>query len=155
MPRHPDAGLRVALDQRRRTLEDAQHVLFTHERRVNEELAVLTSCEQRVEMVLHQIDVAQHPEPGEPLSVVTLGDLERLLLVCEQQLRVQAGRVDQVRAEADEARAVVAAAHQQVRVLELVLESRAAQRAEQQRRAEQRLTDETAARVHSRAQVRR
>jgi flagellar export protein FliJ len=154
MARHPDAGLLVALEQRRRALEDAQHTLFMHERRVNEELAVLATGEQRVQTVLQQIDQAQRPEPGQPLSVETLGDLERLLLRCEEQVRLQAERVALVRAEADEARKVVATAHQQVRALELVLEHRAAERAEQTRRAEQRETDETAARIHSRGLVR-
>ena len=155
MPRHPDAGLLVALDQRRRALEDTQRTMHAHVRRVEEELAVLASAEQRVQTVLHQIDAVQRPEAGQPLSVATLGDLERLLLRCEAQVQAQAERVAAVRAEADEARQAVAAAHQQVRALELVLENRAAARAEARRRAEQRETDETAARVHSRGLVRR
>jgi len=53
-----------------------------------------------------------------------------------------------VRGEADEARGAVAAAHQAVRALELVLEARAAERAEKVRRAELRDADEIAARVH-------
>ena len=155
MPRHPDAGLLVALDQRRRALEDAQQVMYAHTRRINEELAVLATAERRVQTVLHQIDEVQRPEPGQPLSVATLGDLERLLLRCEAQVQAQAERLVAVQAEADDARKLVAAAHQQVRALELVLENRAAQRAEARRRADQRETDETAARVHARGQVRR
>ena len=120
MPRHPDAGLLVALDQRRRALEDTQRTMHAHVRRVEEELAVLASAEQRVQTVLHQIDAVQRPEAGQPLSVATLGDLERLLLRCEAQVQAQAERVAAVRAEADEARQAVAAAHQQVRVHRLL-----------------------------------
>ena len=155
MPRHPDAGLLVALDQRRRTLEDAQQAMYLHLRRINEEVAVLASAEQRVQAVLHQIERAQRPEPGERLSVETLGDLERLLLRCEAQVQAQAERVAAVQAEADESRQAVAGAHQQVRALELVLEKRAAGRDEVRRRAEQRETDETAARTHAQGLVRR
>jgi flagellar export protein FliJ len=154
MPRHPDAGLLVALEQRRRALEAARQELFARERRVSEELAVLATGERRVKMVLQQIELAQHPGPGEPLSVVTLGDLERVLLRCEEQVHLQTQRLRIVQAEADEARKAVAAAHQQVRALELVLERRAAVRAEHERRAEQRETDETAARVHARSLAR-
>jgi flagellar export protein FliJ len=155
MPRHPDTGLLVALDQRRRALEDAQQAMYAHMRRINEEVAVLANAEQRIQVVLRQIDAAQRPEPGEPLSVETLGDLERLLLRCEAQAQAQAERVAVVQAEADESRQAVAAAHQQVRALELVLENRVAARAEARRRTEQRETDETAARVHMRGLVRR
>src|SRR5919206_453887 len=130
MPRHPDAGLLVALDQRRRALEDTQRTMHAHVRRIEEELAVLANAQQRVQTVLQQIDDVQRPEAGQPLSVATLGDLERLLLRCEAQVAAQAERVAAVRAEADEARKAVAAAHQQVRALELVLENRAAPRAE-------------------------
>ena len=155
MPRHPDVGLLVALDQRRRALEDAQRTMHIHARRIEEELAVLAHAEQRVQAVLHQIDDVQRPADGHRLSVETLGDLERLLLRCEAQVQAQAERVAAVRAEADQARQAVAAAHQQVRALELVLENRATARAEARRRAEQRETDETAARVHSRGLVTR
>jgi chromosome segregation ATPase len=155
MPRHPDAALLVALDQRRRTLEDAQQAMYAHMRRINEELAALAHAEQRVQAVLHQIDDVQRPADGQRLRVETLGDLERLLLRCEAQVRAQAERVAAVQAEADQWRTAVAAAHQQVRALELVLENRAAARAEARRRAEQRETDEIAARVHARGLVRR
>jgi flagellar export protein FliJ len=155
MARHPDAGLLVALDQRRRRLEETQAAMYTHERRVNEELAVLARAEHQVAAVLQQMDQAQRPDPGMPLSVATLGDLERVLLRCEAQVQAQAERLVAVQAEANEARKVVAAAHQQVRALELVLENRAALRAEARRRTDQRETDETAARVHARGLVRR
>jgi flagellar export protein FliJ len=155
MARHPDAALLVALDQRRRTLEDAQQAMYAHTRRINEELAVLAHAQQRVQAVLQQMDDVQRPANGQPLSVETLGDLERLLLRCEAQVQAQAVHVAAVQAEADESRKAVAAAHQQVRALELVLENRAAARAEARRRAEQRQTDETAARVHARGPVRR
>jgi flagellar export protein FliJ len=155
MPRHPDAGLLVALDQRRRTLEDAQQAMYAHMRRINEELAVLALAEQRMQTVLHQMEDVQRPTEGERLSVETLGDLERLLLRCEAQVQAQAERLAVVQAQADESRKAVAAAHQQVRALELVLEKRAAARAEARSRAEQRETDETAARVHARGLVTR
>jgi flagellar export protein FliJ len=155
MPRHPDAGLLVALDQRRRTLEDAQQAMYAQMRRINEEVAVLALAEQRVQTVLHQMDEVQRPTDGERLSVETLGDLERLLLRCEAQVQAQAERLAVVRAQADESRKAVAAAHQQVRALELVLEKRAAARAQARSRAEQRETDETAARVHARGLVKR
>jgi flagellar export protein FliJ len=145
----------VALDQRRRTLEDAQQAMYAHMRRINEELAVLANAEHRVQAVLHQIEDVQRPTGGQRLSVETLGDLERLLLRCEAQVQAQAERVAVVQAEADDSRKAVAAAHQQVRALELVLDNRAAARAEARRRAEQRETDETAARVHARDMVSR
>jgi flagellar export protein FliJ len=143
----PDAGLEVALEQRRRLLEEAQQVLSERERRVQREAATLAAWEQQVRAVLEQIDSAQQPAADRPLNVVTLGDLERLLLRCEEQVHRQNEQLAVVRADADKARGGVATAHQQVRVLELVLESRAAARAEHQRRVEQRLADETAARV--------
>ena len=155
MPRHPDAALLVALDQRKRKLEHAQQTMYAHMRRINEELAVLASAEQRVQTVLNQMADVQRPADGRALSVETLGDLERLLLRCEAQVQAQAERVAAVQAEAAEARQAVAAAHQQVRALELVLEKRAAARAEARQRAEQRQPDETAARVHSRGLVHR
>jgi flagellar export protein FliJ len=124
--------------------------MYAQMRRINEEVAVLATAEQRVQMVLRQMDEAQHPVEGEPLSVDTLGDLERLLLRCEAQVQAQAERLALVQADADQSRRAVAVAHQQVRALELVLENRATVRAEAHRRAEQRETDETAARVHAR-----
>jgi hypothetical protein len=78
-----------------------------------------------------------------------LGDLERLLKWCEMQVIAERERLDAARGEAEVARGAVAAAHQQVRALELVLEARAAERAQKQRREEIRLADETAARVHA------
>jgi flagellar biosynthesis chaperone FliJ len=82
-----------------------------------------------------------------------LGDLERLLDWCEVQVLVQRDRLDTIRAEAEEARGELAVAHQGVRALELVLQARKAERAEKQHRAELRMADETAARVHSRNTV--
>ena len=82
-----------------------------------------------------------------------LADLERLLDWCEVQVLVQQERLDEVRSEAEVARGAVAAAHQQVRALELVLAARAAEREEKARRAEVVLADETAARVHTRNAV--
>src|SRR5919197_1491304 len=70
-------------------------------------------------------------------------------LAVQEQAALHKQRLDVARGEADTARGAVAVAHQQVRALELVLEARAAERAEKQRRAELRLADEAAARLHS------
>ena len=78
-----------------------------------------------------------------------LGDLERVLDWREVQVANQQQRLELVQAEADLARGAVAVAHQQVRALEVVLQARVAERAEKVRRAELRMADETAARVHS------
>jgi hypothetical protein len=150
MTRRPDEALEVALGQRQRTLGDAQQVFSEHERAVQEQARLLNAAVARVRMVLHQIDAAQRPPPGVPLAVAVLADLERLLDWCEVQVLVQHERLDEVRAEAEAARSAVAAAHQQVRALELVLAARAAEREEKVQRAELRLADETAARVHAR-----
>jgi hypothetical protein len=150
MSQRPDQALEVALGQRQRLLDDAQQVFSGHERAVQEHARLLGAAQSRVQMVLHQIDAAQRPAPGVPLPVAMLADLERLLDWCEVQVLVQRERMDVARAEADLARGAVAAAHQQVRALELVIEARAAERAEKVRRSELRLADETAARVHTR-----
>lgn len=100
-------------------------------------------------MVLLQIDAAQRPAPGVPLAVAVLGDLERLLDWCEVQVAVQEERHVGMKAETMLARGAVATAHQGVRALELVLEARALERAERVQRAEIRIADETAARVHA------
>src|SRR5712692_11823450 len=153
MSRRPDTALEVALGQRQRVLDDAQHVFSEHERVVQEQARLLAAAQSRVQMVLHQIDAAQHPVPGVPLAVALLADLERLLDWCEVQVLVRRERLDAARAEAEVARGTVAAAHQQVRALELVLAARAAEREEKVRRTEVVLADETAARVHSRNSV--
>jgi hypothetical protein len=155
MKQRPDAALEVALEQRQRVLDQERQVLAERELGVQEQAALLNAAESRVRMVLMQIDAAQRPLPGVSLAVAVLGDLERLLDWCEVQAAVQKERLDIARGEADTARGAVAVAHQQVRALELVLEARAAERAEKQRRAELRLADETAARVHSRRAVSR
>src|SRR5258708_23972471 len=155
MPRRPDSALEVALGQRQRVLDDAQQVFSEHERFVMEQARVLNAAQARVQIVLHQIDAAQRPVPGVPLPVALLADLERLLDWCEVQVLVQRERMDETRAETEVARSAVAAAHQQVRALELVLAARAAERAEKVRRTELVLADETAARVHSRHSVTR
>jgi hypothetical protein len=134
MPRRPDTSLEVALGQRQRLLAAAQ---------------------ARVRLVLQQIDAAQRPLPGVPLPVAMLADLERLLDWCEVQVLVEREHMDEARAEAEVARAAVAAAHQNVRALELVLAARAAERDEKARRAELVLADETAARVHTRNTISR
>jgi flagellar biosynthesis chaperone FliJ len=149
MPR-PDAGLEVALEQRRRILEDKQQALSECERNVLAASERVSAAQHRVRLVLDQIEAAQQPRPGQALPVSILGDLERLLRWCDEQVAIEQARLATIRAEADAARAEVAAAHQQVRALELVLEARAAERAERQRRAELRLADETAASVHAR-----
>ena len=149
MPR-PDAGLEVALEQRRRVLEEKQQALSECERSVLAAAERVSAAQNRVRHVLGQLEAAQQPRPGQGLAVAVLGDLERLLRWCDEQVVSEQARLATVRAEADAARGDVAAAHQQVRALELVLEARAAERAERQRRAELRLADETAAGVHSR-----
>jgi len=155
MAQRPDAALEVALGQRQRVLDDAQQVLSEHDRAVQEQARLLGAAQSRVEMVLHQIDAAVRPAPGTRLPVLVLADLERLLDWCEVQVMVQRERMDAVRAEAEVARNAVAAAHQQVRALELVLEARRAERDEKVHRADLRLADETAARVHTRNLVKR
>jgi flagellar biosynthesis chaperone FliJ len=145
----PDAGLEVALEQRRRKLDQERQVLAEREIAVQQQAAVLAAAEARVRMVLHQIEDAQQPAAGVGLPVSLLGDLEQLLRWCEAQVVAQRELLDAVRAQADEARGAVAVAHQGVRALELVLAARAAERAEKQRRGEIRDADETAARVHA------
>jgi len=147
--RNPDAALEVALEQRRRKLDEERYVLAERELVVQEQAQLLAAAESRVRMVLLQIDNAQMPVSGVPLAVAVLGDLERLLQWCETQVTLQRQTLDAARGEADEARGAVAVAHQGVRALQLVLEARAAERVEKQRRVELRLADETAARVHS------
>ena len=150
MPRRPDTALEVALGQRQRVLQDAQQVFSDHERAVHELARLLAAAQARVQLVLHQIDAAQRPVAGVPLPVAMLADLERLLDWCEVQVLVQREHMVEARAEAEVARGAVAAAHQQVRALELVLAARAAEREEKARRAELVVADETAARVHTR-----
>ncbi len=153
MPPRLDAGLHVALEQRQRTLDHERMVLAERELALQQQANLLATAEARVRMVLLQMDAAQAPAPGVPLPVAVLGDLERLLKWCEAQVVTQRERLEHARSEADDARGLVAVAHQNVRALELVLESRAAERAEKQRRAELRQADETAARVHERNKV--
>ena len=149
MKQRPDAALEVALEQRQRVLDQQRQVLAERELGVQEQAALLNVAESRVRMVLLQMDAAQRPLPGVSLAVGVLGDLERLLDWCEVQVMLHEQRLNEARSSAAEARDALAAAHQQVRALELVLEARAAERAEKQRRIELRLADETAARVHS------
>lgn len=155
MKPRPDAALEVALEQRQRALDQQRQALAERDLAVQEQVALLGAAEARVRMVLMQLDAVQRPVPGLALAVTVLGDLERLLDWCEVQVAVQRERLDVARGEADTARGAVAVAHQQVRALELVLQARAAERAEKQRRAELRLADETAARVHSQKAVSR
>jgi flagellar biosynthesis chaperone FliJ len=151
----PDAALEVALEQRQRTMDEAQAVMSQRERALREQTRALSEAQSRVQVVLLQIDAAQRPNPGGALAVVLLGDLERLLNWCEVQVLAQQQRLDDVRAEADLARAALAEAHQGVRALELVLEARKAERADKLRRVELRTADELAARVHTRNSVAR
>ena len=155
MSRRPDTGVIVALGQRQRVLDDAQQVLSEQERAVQEQARVFAAAQARVRVVLLQSDAAQRPVPGVPLAVALLADLERLLDWCEMQVLVQRERMDEARAQAEVARGAVAAAHQQVRVMELVLAARAAEREEKVRRAELVIADETAAGVHTRNAVSR
>lgn len=155
MKPRPDVALEVALEQRQRVLDEQRQALAEREQVVQEHITLLSTAQARVRMVLQQIDAAQRPVSGAPLPVALLGDLERLLDWCEVQVAVQQERLEAAQAEADLARGAVATAHQQVRALELVLEARAAERAEKQRRAELRDADESAARVHSQKAVAR
>jgi hypothetical protein len=155
MPRRPDTPLEVALGQRQRVLGDAQQVFSEHERTLQELARLLAAAQARVRLVLQQIDAAQQPLAGVPLPVAMLADLERLLDWCEVQVLVEREHMDEARAEAEVARGAVAAAHQNVRALELVLAARAAERDEKARRAELVLADETAARVHTRNTISR
>jgi flagellar biosynthesis chaperone FliJ len=150
MKPRPDAGLQVALEQRHRVLDQERQVLSEHERALHEQALALQAAQARVQMVLQQIEAAQRPTPGVPLAVALLGHLERLLDWCEVQVEVQQQRYAEVHGETEQARGAVAVAHQGVRALELVLEARAAERAEKVQRAEIRTADETAARVHAR-----
>jgi flagellar FliJ-like protein len=153
MPKvNPDGGLEVALEQRRHKLDSERRVLAERDLVVQHEASLLAGAESRVRMVLAQIETAQNPTPGVPLPVAILGDLERLLQWCESQVVSQRASLEAARATADEARGSVAAAHQGVRALELVLEARATERADKQRRVELREADETAARVHQQKQ---
>jgi Flagellar FliJ protein len=155
MKQRPDAALEVALEQRQRVLDQERLVLAQRDLALQERATQLSAADSRVRMVLRQIDAAQRPVPGVSLAVAVLGDLERLLDWCEAQVAIQKERLEIARGEADTARTAVAVAHQQVRALELVLEARAAERAEKQRRVDLRLADETAARVHSQNSVSR
>jgi Flagellar FliJ protein len=150
MARRPDAGLEVALEQRRQTFDFAQQALAERERSLQVQAQALADAQARVRMVLMQMDATQRPAVGMSLPVDVLGDLERLLDWCEVQVLVQEQRLHDVQVETDEARGVVATAHQAVKALELVLAKRAAERAELRRRQELRDADETAARVHAR-----
>jgi hypothetical protein len=150
MARRPDAALEVALEQRRQVFEQTQLALAERERAMQTHVEALAEAHARVRMVLLQMDAAQKPAPGVPLPVDVLGDLERLLDWCEVQVLVQQERLNEARAETEEARGWVATAHQNVKALELVLAKRAAERAELRRRQELRDADETAARVHAR-----
>ena len=144
----PDAGLEAALDQRRQRLDLERQALAERELALQQEAEALAATEARVRMLLMQMDAAQQPLAGVPLPVAVLGDLEQLLRWCEAQVIAQRERMDAARTQADEARGAVATAHRAVRALELVLEARAAERAEKVRRAELRDADEVAARVH-------
>jgi hypothetical protein len=149
MPKpRPDAGLETALDQRRQRLDQERQVLAERELTLRQEMEQLRAAEARVQMVLMQMDAAQQPLDGVPLAVALLGDLEHLLDWCQVQVEVQQQRLDAAQDVANNARRAVATAHQGVRALELVLEARAAERAEHVRRAELRDADEIAARVH-------
>src|ERR1700730_2848077 len=149
MRHNPDTALEVALEQRQRLLDFERQALSAHLRAVKEQADLFNTAQSRVRMVIRQIDAAQRPLPGAALPVPLLGDLERVLDWCEVQVAIQEQRLQVVQAEAELARGAVAAAHQQVRALEVVLQARVAEREEKVRRAELRSADEIAARVHS------
>ena len=150
----PDSALIVAREQRQQKLDQERQVLAERELIVQQQMELLSTAEARVRTVLREMDAAQSPVQGVPLAVAVLGNLERLLQWCEAQVLVQREALHAATGQADLAREAMAAAHQQVRALELVLEARAAERAEKVRRVELRLADETAARVHAQNVVR-
>ena len=126
----PDSGIEVALEQRQRKLDQDRQLLAERELAAQEQAGTVTTAEARVRMVLMQMDAAQRPTAGAALPVAVLSDLERLLDWCEMQVSLERERLEIARGEAEEARTVVAVAHQHVRALELVLEARAAERTE-------------------------
>ena len=146
----PNAALEVALEQRQNRLDLERQALAERELAFQEQAQSLSAAQARVRMILVQMDSAQSPATGAPLPVSVLSDLEHVLQWCEAQVVLDQQRYDTAHEETDVARGAVGVAHQHVRALELVLEARAAERAENQRRIENRLADETAARVHAR-----
>jgi Flagellar FliJ protein len=150
MRHNPDTALEVALEQRQQVLDRERQALSAHLRAVQEQADLFNTAEARVRMVIRQIDTAQRPAPGVALPVALLGDLERVLDWCEVQVAIQQQRLEMVQAETETARGAVAIAHTGVRALQVVLQARVAEREEIARRAELRMADETAARVHSR-----
>ncbi len=150
MPRsNPDAGLQVALEQRRRILETAQLELAERERVVMEEARHLAAIEARVAVAHSQLAEA-HAAPGRSVDVGKLSELDTFLQICERDAAAQSARLSVARSHSDDARQGVVAAHQQVRSLELVLEARAAARAEERRRSEARQADEIGSQLHTR-----
>ena len=150
MRHNPDTALEVALEQRQHRLDQERQVLSEHLRAVQDQLELFNTAQARVRMVIRQIDAAQRPAPGVALAVALLGDLERVLDWCQVQVMVQEQRLETVQSEAEQARGMVATAHQAVRALEVVLQNRVAEREEKVRRTELQQADEIAARVHSR-----
>src|SRR5918911_707548 len=104
MSQRPDSGLTVALEQRQRVLDQERQVLAEREQAVAEQAGRLSVAKSRVRMLLQQIDAAQRPVPGVPLAVAVLGDLERMLKWCEEQVTIQQARLEAARADADVAR---------------------------------------------------
>lgn len=143
-----DAGLETVLEQRRRILETLQMELALRERTVQQETRRQRFREQRVADTRAEIAEAQNVREGGRLDVQRMHDLERGLLVCEDELANQVGRLQAAQLHATSARLEVVQAHQGVRAIELVLENRAAARAEDARRIEGRAADEVAARAH-------
>ncbi len=154
MPRnHPDAGLRVAFEHRRRLLEAAQLQLADRERVVQAEAQRLATIEGRVAVAQAQIAEA-HASFSATVDVAKLSELDAFLQICEQDAAAQKARVSAARSRAEDARLDVVAAHQRVRSLELVLEARAAARAEQRRRSDARQMDEIGTQQHTRRRAR-
>ncbi len=149
MPRNPDAALEVALEQRRRGLEVARLELAGRERTVQAEAARLARLDGRVAAAQAHL-AAAHVAAGQALDVAALCERDAFLQRCERDAADQSARLSAARSQAERARSQVVAAHQRVRSLELVLEARATARAERQRRAEARQTDEIATGRHAR-----
>jgi flagellar protein FliJ len=152
MPSRPDAALEMVLEKRREVLDEAQRGLAERERIVAEEAQQLAVCEMRLAAARTGLADEQSVGRGARLDVGRLLELEAYLIRCEGAVAAQVARLESARSQADEARSVVVAAHQDVRALEVVLEARVAARADEARRRETREADEVAARVHARGQ---
>lgn len=147
MPRPPDAGLKVVLDQRRRQLQEAQLALAEQERALQQEAQRLRIAETTVASVRNEMYQSQSPREGHRVNVSRLAELEQIADRCDSARAAQCTRVETAQREMEGRRLAVAEAHRGVRALDLILEARAKARAERHRRAELHDADELAARA--------